>query len=230
MSDNFDSLTIDKIKLGLNNTMIKYRNYQASEYLYDLLLQTHKKNKLNELLEDKEFYKLLYATLDSWNMNSRGAKLKDFDKFINNIKSNKAIFVELEKYNLSKMTLEELKKLIDDTIIKLYCNISILESRQTNENVKDPLVANSKLFHFILPNLCPPMDRKYTMDFFYDSIDTNVKKYKEVFLKNKEFLDKFNRNNEIQRKYVDKFNYTLYSTKILDNVIIGLKPKINKKI
>jgi len=217
----------EEINMGLNSCAENYKNLSASEYLYNLVLQKHKTKKLSDLLESDEFYKLLYATLDSWNMNSRGAKLKDFEEFVENIKKQKTIFLELEKYNLLKITAEDLNQLIDGKIMELYKKISILKSRQTKCDVKDPLVVNSKLFHFILPKLCPPMDREYTMKFFYNNTDTNFKRYKEVFLKNKVFLDRFNLDG-IPKEYENKFSYPLYSTKILDNVIIGLR-KLEEK-
>ncbi len=221
LNENNNLIDLSKIKLGLDKC-VNYQNNSSSEYLYNLVLKKHKDYELKQLLDSDEFYILLYATLDSWGMNSRGAKLIELDLFIKNIKQNKNLFLELEKYNLSNIDVDELNQLLDTKIALLYKNTKIINSRQTNLFVKDPLVVNSKLFHFILPKLFVPMDRKYTMSYFYRTVNTNYMRFKEVMRFNLKFLTDYNKNNDLLDKFQNKFRYELYPSKLFDNVIIGL--------
>jgi len=157
----------------------RYRNYQASEYLYNLLLKKRLNNSLKELIEDDEFLQLCYVTLDSWNMNSRGSRLKDFDEFKNEIRKNQQTLADLDEYEIQKLDDDRLVAVLDK-IESLFKSTSITISTKTKRNIKDRLVSNSKILHFLLPKLCIPMDRKYTLSFFhYTTYDWST--YKKIF-------------------------------------------------
>lgn len=64
---------------------------------------------IDELFDDDEdrFIELLYATLVSWDMNSRGAKMEYFDGFKQSILSCGTRFSELSTLVLDKLSEEE---------------------------------------------------------------------------------------------------------------------------
>ena len=67
--------------------------------------ELRRNKKLNELFADPERYmELIYTTLVSWDMNSRGAKMKYFDDFKSSILENRQRFIQLEEYRLEKLT------------------------------------------------------------------------------------------------------------------------------
>jgi len=194
------------IKKALNKTRKKYRRYDPGWYLYRKLLQYNIKNKFNN-----KFIELVYVTLSTWNMNSRGAKLQKFRLFKKSIIKNKKIFLDLSHNKLSRI----LDKNVQSNLKDLFSGLNLVA------NGKPRLVTYSKTMHFFLPKLIVPIDRKYTMRFFYGN--TNVPSSIE---------NQFKRFCEIEKQYtilsksinLNKFKDRLWNStipKILDNMIIG---------
>lgn len=185
-------------------------------YFYRKLMTLRRQKSLGNLLNDKSdrFAELIYATLVSWDMNSRGAKMKYFDDFKSSILRNKDLFNRLSDLKLSEIPepeFEEIKKIIEE----IYDNLNLMKT-------KGKLVSNSKVMHFILPDLVMPMDRQNTLRFFFEN--TNESKNK--------FLDIFECTYQIAKKVdLDRFldqKWNLSITKIIDNVIISfMSPKYN---
>ena len=57
-----------------------YRPYDPGQFLYKQLIDYPKETGFSD-----HFIELIYATLISWNMNQRGAKLSDFEIFKNSL-------------------------------------------------------------------------------------------------------------------------------------------------
>ena len=198
--------TTDLAERALKETDENYRPLEPGSYLYRKIL----KYPLEEKFSD-EFIELLYVTLAAWNMNSRGAKLQDYERFKDSIYKTKNLFIELNRYSL---------KDINDQKVRDVLNKLFFESDLVAEG-KPPLVTFSKTLHFMLPNLIGPIDRKYTLQFFYQN--TNVPKSLER---------QFERFMEIEEKYnaiaqkiqFDKYrnsNWNSSIPKMVDNTIIG---------
>ena len=198
--------TTDLAERALKETDENYRPLEPGSYLYRKIL----KYPLEEKFSD-EFIELLYVTLAAWNMNSRGAKLQDYEKFKESIYKTKNLFIELNRYSLIDINDQKVR----DVLNKLF-----FESDLVAEG-KPPLVTFSKTLHFMLPNLIGPIDRKYTLQFFYQN--TNVPKSLER---------QFERFMEIEEKYnaiaqkiqFDKYrnsNWNSSIPKMVDNTIIG---------
>ena len=119
---------------------------------------------ISSALDDDLFFEYLYATLTAWGlhrMGPGGAKLADFDVFIKSIRDQKIQIGNLEGRALFKLSEEDLNN-ITDILWQILNNIRASASATK-------LVANSKALHHILPNLVPPIDREYTLRFFYDN-------------------------------------------------------------
>src|SRR4030042_662716 len=133
-------------------------------------------------------------------------KVIDTIRTTNNYKKLKDNNIFSEFDNLSESKIKAL-------LTKIFININIMRS-------SSKLVGDSKAFHFLLPDLIPPMDRKNIIKFFYNR--DNYKKEEEVkiFL---EILDKFCFINK--KLNLDQNNFTgCWDTsipKIIDNAIIG---------
>ena len=70
----------DKLIDNIPHLVKKFKNHEykkgPSFYFYKRVLdEVLKKNSIGYLLEDKNFIELIYSTLVSWNMDSRGAKM-----------------------------------------------------------------------------------------------------------------------------------------------------------
>ena len=74
------------IEKSLSVVRHNYRPLDPGLYLYQELL----KYKLSDKFSTN-FIKLMYVTLSAWNMNSRGAKLQEFDIFKESVLNHKEI-------------------------------------------------------------------------------------------------------------------------------------------
>jgi len=96
---------------------------------------------------------MLYATLVSWDMNGRGAKMKDYADFRNNLQGNVNAFqaVEVAANGFSWAN----RGAVVQALSSLYDQLMLMKTN-------GKLVSNSKTLHFVFPTLCPPMDRTGT--------------------------------------------------------------------
>ena len=208
--DNFDMSVFDKkkeLQKALNYTLEHYRPHDPGSYLYNKIFEFKFSQKFSE-----DFIELLYVTLSAWNMNSRGAKLSDFSVFSESIKEHKSDFKKLEHQKIQD--LEKNKEIIKD----LFDNLKVVDEG------KPPLVTFSKTLHFILPDLIAPIDRRYTLRFFYgkntESCFSSKEKQFEVFWHIETEFSKYTQKNDLN-SYVDKNGWNRSIPKIMDNAVIG---------
>ena len=109
------------------------------------------------MAEDDFFVDLLYATLTAWGMDSGKAKLQDFDRFNAAVRNLAAsdIFQELEGHRIAEVD--------TNWHDRLQAIWGLLEGDSRIMASDSVLVGASKLLHHLVPDLFPPMDRKYTL-------------------------------------------------------------------
>jgi hypothetical protein len=207
------------LEKALETTATLYHPHDHSWYLY------HKVYKYADDKFSHDFIELAYATLSAWSMNSRAAKLSDFDIF--------------EKSILQKDNLELLETLINENIIDLSKpnNLSIektlheLFNRLNLVSGKSLLVTFVKLLHFFFPKLIVPIDRKYTCTYFYGNTYVPEKRENQWkrFIEIEKAFSKFaQKNNKLKDDIEPPWNLCI--TKIMDNMIIGyMKQSESKK-
>ena len=86
---------------------------------------------------------------------------------------------------------------------------------------KPKLVTYSKALHFFIPNLIAPIDRRYTLNYFFGNTSvpkTDFQQFEKFILVQKTFQD-FSRQNNLSRYKNGYWNSSV--PKILDNMIIG---------
>ncbi len=162
---------INIIKNGIISIDVVYR-HGPSLYFYSKTINRRRQTpKIEKFLKDEYNIELLYATLVSWDMNSRGAKMKDFSDFKSNIQSNIDTFISLEKKSKNILTTD--LKDIQELLTSLYNGLSLMVTNQR-------LVSNSKLLHFLFPDLLMPMDGKNTLLFCYGNTSESIHKYLDI--------------------------------------------------
>ncbi len=205
----------DLITEALDWTKRKYRPLDPGWYLYRQLVKT---SDLSKKFAD-DFVELVYVTLCAWNMNSRGAKLAEWDSFRKSIFDCKDDFIRLESYRLEVLAEGQLEWILNEAIPKLFSRMSLVAPN------KPRLVTYSKVFHFYLPNLFVPIDRKYTLTYFYGNayVPPSLNKQIERF---SQLLREFQRFAHSVR-LADKMdtNWNANVPKIIDNMIIGFQAK-----
>lgn len=214
----FERLISDRqiIEESLDKTKNDYRPFDPGQYLYNHLLN---KRKVLDIYSD-EYLELVYTTLIAWNMNSRGAKLAEIDDFKDTIRKRKEGINSLKGYRIEKLDKQKIEEILE-VLQNLFDRLNLVKT-------ESPLVTFSKTLHFLLPELIVPIDRKYTMTFFYNSqIPKREKQFKvfsELFEKFWEISQRHNLNNYLNNTW----NRTI--PKIIDNMIIGYRLKKGEEL
>jgi hypothetical protein len=180
-------------------------------YFYKKSLELRKKSQNIELFINDDYnVEILYATLVSWDMNSRGAKMKYFDDFKKNLVSCMPELQQLEEIEGSNQSdIHRLLRLLNSTYNKM-------DLMKTNSK----LVSNSKLLHFLFPNICMPMDRNNTLTYFYNNTGESENKYLEII----QFSHELMKTNQNLAEFLDN-NWNTSIPKLIDNAIILLNGK-----
>lgn len=172
--------------------------------------------------KNESFFEYLYATLASWGLHRMGetnTKLVDFDKFKKSITSQKKRILSLSDKRITEL---RTNTPVTNQLQKLIENLKISEG-------KTKLIFNSKTIHHFLPDLMPPIDREYTLLFFYDSKSpTHIDDcFPEIFPK---FIEIAIQRKDRICKLVGKDFHTS-ETKVIDNAIVGyvLKKNLRQK-
>lgn len=193
----------------------EFRPFSPSQYLYRQVMRDTGRKKWTI-----DFAELVYATLDSWNMNHRGAALSCFHVFQKSILQNTVVRNEVD--SLSKYRLENLQSTdwLIEPVRSLFKNLHLVAPG------KPKFVTYAKTLHFLLPHLFAPMDRRYTLQYFYNytsvpkSDELQVQMYCDLL---EEFRKFASRHKTKLTEFLDTKNMKWNQSvpKIIDNMIIG---------
>jgi len=192
--------------------------FTGPSWYFHLRTMEHLRNvQLPNILSNEEdpFYELLYATLTSWGMHrmgSRGAKLVEYETFRDSIISQKDKILALKDVSILTMPEDELWQVREE----LWNILGSLKISATQSK----LVANSKTLHHILPNLVPPVDREYTLQFFYGNkmYSDDQKKFKEIYPRVYQIAQRCKPRIE---QTIARTPFHSSPTKVIDNAIVG---------
>ncbi len=193
---------------ALHETKTYYRPLDPGSYLYNKICNYDISSKFST-----DFIELLYVTLAAWNMNSRGAKLQEYCKFEKSIIDNKDNIYSIADLNIKEISEETSMNQIEE----LFYSLDLVA------NTKPALVTFTKTMHFLLPELVVPIDRTYTLMYFYENVNIPKEKEKQ-FAMIKEIQCEFSKfaNKISMDKYIDK-KWNRTAAKVMDNMIIGYK-------
>ena len=183
----------------------KYRS-GPDLYFYSRLMDLRSGAKSVEHFLRKDYHiEILYATLVSWDMNSRGAKMKYFDDFKANIRACLQLYKELDDWERSN----DIKpSAVLSCLASAYRNMSLMKTSAR-------FVSNSKLLHFLFPRMLMPMDRANTLCYFYGNQYGSMTRYLEIIELSFEII----KGPRRLEKYLDGgWNTTI--PKMIDNAII----------
>ncbi|HCO95547.1 MAG TPA: hypothetical protein DIU00_16630 [Phycisphaerales bacterium] len=214
----------DKVRVILANADKYHQAYYESEtfrgpslYFHQRSLETRKSKKTLTHLE------YVYATLVSWGMHrmgNGGPKMQSFDTFRQSIELLKDKIAEAQNFDFREMNGHKWALLKD-----IFERINVMASGTT-------LVGNSKVMHHMLPNVVPPIDRKYTLSYLRGN--TNVKNdldYEWQLMKDivSDFFIPVGSDREFKSKAgdwiarQDEYPWDTSVLKIVDNLVIGSK-------
>ncbi len=176
---------------------------------------------LSAALEDPHFIEYLYATLTAWGlhrMGPKGAKLVDFEPFKMTLSNQKEAIISLQDYRLTQLSEQTLNAIVDE-LWNILSNLKVSET-------ETQIVAGSKALHHLLPKLMPPIDREYTIRFFYckKGVKTVILPsggeehiFKEIY---PFFFEIGSRNYAAIFQQIGRGFHTS-ETKVIDNAIMG---------
>jgi len=201
---------VTTIKTRISEINERYRSGPDLYFYLKLMKLRKSSNSVESFLRNDYLIEVLYATLVSWDMNCRGAKMKYFDEFKDNILSCMDLLREIEE--LGKGSTNNLVDL-EPALRKTYEKLNLMKTG-------GKLVSNSKLLHFLFPSLLMPMDRANTLSYFYGNTNESINKYIEIINFSFEIMNM----SENWKDYLDNgWNTTV--PKMIDNAIILLMEK-----
>ncbi len=123
--------------------------------------QRRKHENAESLLEDLRFLEYVYAVLPAWGMHRMGpqaAKVADFTSIVTALRQQAPALQDLWPLHITAMDPGEARQAAH-TAWQIIAAIKVSTSRTQ-------IVAGSKMLHHLLPDLIPPIDRRYTFRFF----------------------------------------------------------------
>lgn len=211
LCDNLEKYAHESIEQGRPDSPARHFHVATISRLRSIGLQA--------IFDDNLYFEYLYGTLATWGMDSRGAKLNGYSTFKQGICSQREQIISLSGYTLASLLekdFEFIVKIIQEIWqIILAINISQGESQ---------LVAGSKTLHHLLPDLVPPIDRRYTLNFFFDRTNiTNAESdFCKVFIN---YLSILELTKDVVNKLVGANPLNSSVTKVIDNAIIAYQAK-----
>jgi len=201
---------VNTIKTRISEINRRYRSGPDLYFYQRIIDLRNHSDSIQSFLSSDYHMEMLYATLVSWDMNSRAAKMKYFTEFKANILSSLGRLAELENWERGGN-------------LNSAASISILRSIYDSLNLMKSggkLVSNSKLLHFLFPNSYMPIDRNNTLSYFYGNTGESPNKYVEIIELSFEIMSM----PEKWDTYLDS-NWNRTVPKMIDNAIILLVGK-----
>lgn len=197
---------IQSIATTIRNNITEINSFGAhaalNSYRESISLRNNAEN-IEAFLANDYNLEILYATLASWGMNRRRAKMKCFDDFQGNIRGCLNLLTQLEH-------LQQNQQKFLPTLRQTYQSLELMK---TNGR----LVSNSKLLHFLFPKTLMPMDTIHTLVYFYGNTGESINKYIEIVKLSFEVMAL----DEHWERYLDEqWNTTI--PKMIDNAIFLL--------
>jgi hypothetical protein len=170
---------------------------------------------------DRPLLVSVYATLTSWGMHRMGpagAKLVAFDDFAGSLRDQEERLSALEAFHLEELSDLEAR----DVAGTLWGAVQAVSVSASESRV----VAGTKALHHFLPELLPPMDRRYTDGFFLGANGTfnslafqadPAGAFAEIFPRMARVA------RQCRRSFTDRIGHGLHTSlpKGVDNAIVG---------
>jgi hypothetical protein len=180
-----------------------------SLYFYKRITALRKQHSsIESFLSDEYALEILYATLVSWDMNSRGAKMKFFDDFKKSLRSAKRELCDVENY-ASTFDANSPKQMLT-CLRQAFSKLTLMET-------EGRLVSNSKCLHFLFPSICSPMDRSNTLKYLYVNTNESENKFIEIT----DFSFEIMCETDNCRQFLDDL-WNISLPKMIDNAILLL--------
>jgi hypothetical protein len=191
-------------------------------------VQAIKEQQEKEKFMHERHIEMIYAVLVSWGMHQMGnspTKLVKYERFKQSLCDQRLCLLGFRELKMDECTEEQYRCYLDD-LKNVYTALKVSESNST-------LVAHSKTLAHILPQLIPPIDRRYTNRFFalksnnLNNCEDHFEVFKDYCVRIKRMFDKCDKKLfRIDPPTLGTFN-TSYP-KIMDNIIMAFVMSVDK--
>ena len=186
-----------------------------------LLIRREHGGSVAGCVADADFMDSLYATLTSWGMHRMGpgnAKLVEHSAFLESFRREQDVLCSLERFRIDEVGEADLPSVTET----LWRSISALRIGIGESKI----VAGTKALHHLLPDLVPPIDRRYTVRFFFEypnAIQGDDAKQRKKFCAMYPVLASIGVacRSAIQLRVARAAGMDTSFTKIIDNAIVG---------
>jgi hypothetical protein len=161
-------------------------------------------------LHDDAFLGLLHETLQRWGIGRRASRLAPLPEFRDRLRARMEAISALEGTRIDDPALDVLATA--DHIWRAIQDLHVVSNRSV-------IVAGTKTLHYLLPDLVPPMDRKWTGTFFLWS--TAAPQYAQAPTFTRTFTGFAHIAQATQPTEFVGRGWRTSTTKVLDNAIIG---------
>jgi len=194
------------ITTRISQINVVYRGGPSLHFYHRILSLRRQHSSVSAFLSSDTCIEILYATLVSWDMNFRAAKLKDYADFKSNLVSNIPAFqaVEITSSSFSWMN----RSAVLFALSALYDKLNLMKTGGR-------LVSNSKCIHYVFPALCVPMDRGNTLQKLYGNTTESKNKFIEILNLSYDTLMSIAN----PQQYLDK-QWNTSEMKLVDNAIL----------
>lgn len=203
----------DRFELYVDRANSRGRPDSPASHFHIKTISRLKTIGLKAVFDDGLFFDYLYATLATWGMASRRARLAGFHSFVDRICGYRQRIMELGNQSLALLSKDEDTNAVITVIQDIW---EVLPNMRVSET-KSQLVAGSKTLHHLLPDLVPPIDKKYTLGFF-ELKTSEQKAFLQVFVN---YLYIYERTADLINHIMRKNPLNSSVTKAIDNAIIG---------
>jgi len=161
-------------------------------------------------IHDTTFTEMLHAVLQAWGIGRRGSHLVPLAELRQSLVENEDAVVALDRLNLEAPALDITT--VGENIDRLVSSLGVVKNRAR-------IVAGTKTLHHLLPDLVPPMDRKWTGAFFCWSLADPQEHQSLIFSQAFSSLAGVARSTSPSRLVGSGWHTS--PTKVLDNALIG---------
>jgi hypothetical protein len=146
-------------------------------------------------------------------MGPGNAKLLDLATIRRSLINNADRIRALEGHRLSTLRASSVPQVSRD-VWAVLSNLKVSRARAF-------MVANSKALHHVLPSLVPPIDRQYTLDFFFGSTTIDGREEAAFAVMFPHFYEIASAKADVIRGWVRRESWHTSETKVIDNAIVG---------
>jgi len=188
-----------------------------SWYFHLRTLENRRKHRSAvDALHDPEFCDALYATLTAWGLHRMGpgkAKLLDLPTIRGSFVRNADRIHALESLRLSDFGSMDID-LVTKRVWAVLCDLEVTKAKAF-------LVANTKALHYLLPALVPPVDRQYTLNFFFGAASIDGREETAFGVMYPLFHEIAKSKAGVIQRWIRRKGWHTSESKIVDNAIVG---------